>query len=101
MAGKLYQWTDADGVITYSTEPPPAGKTDRYQEISKQLKTKQIVPGDTTIKETKMPDVEKPEDDTENLIAVKDETKLQRRLRLAPKPTPVQTLFVTKLPTNQ
>ncbi|MCB1757285.1 MAG: DUF4124 domain-containing protein [Gammaproteobacteria bacterium] len=85
-AGKLYQWVDADGVITYSPEPPPKGETDSYEEISKQLEAKAIEPAQSPNSTTRAVLPEKPAAPANGQVLNKQETKLERRLRLAPTP---------------
>lgn len=86
VAEDLYQWKDADGTITYSTTPPPANITTKYQEVSKKLNPPWIKPAKpnttTAVKPTfdtqATPSMEKP--------VTKKESRLERLVRLSPEP---------------
>ncbi len=76
-AAKLYEWKDADGTLTYSTEPPPESVTMEYREISSTLSAKKIS------KEKRHPTTSV-QAVKQNSISSKPESKLQRMVRLAP-----------------
>lgn len=83
-AGPLYQWVDADGVITYSPDPPSASVTKDFKEISSELGNNniEVTPEKRAAQKAKV-DTPQPH---EPIGRLKNESKIERMARLAPKP---------------
>lgn len=85
IAEELYQWKDKDGTITYSTTPPPAEITTKYEEVV----TKKEPPSITSAKAKdaiKKPAVEKQIVQQVERPAKQTESRLERLVRLSPEP---------------
>lgn len=89
-AGELYQWVDADGVITYSPEPPPEGTVSEVREISGELASAGE-PGSASGPSTadplteELPDSLTPSAQRQPIGLMKNESRIERMARLAPK----------------